>query len=161
MDRGRQSVEDKTTIQGYLDEGVEISRETPDKVRVLLDILQRIVDNGARVRSGPTKAMLIQLQGLIPIDFEVAGTSSKGDIVAEMLEKLRQNATEEADNDSDVAPEDIPEGWGDMDDANEVFGPTPLLRFRRREYSGLPKEEILWTNKRWSVAKSGTGTFLR
>ena len=94
MDRGRQSVEDKTTIQEFLDEGVAISHEQPDKVRVLVDILQRIVDNGPRVRSGPTKAMLIQLRELIPKDFEVAGTSSKVDIVSEILEKLRQNVTE-------------------------------------------------------------------
>ena len=109
----------------------------------MIDILQRIVDRGVRVRNGPTKAMLIQMQDLIPVDFEVARISSKSDIVAEMLQKLRQYAATEADSNSDVAPEDIPEGWGDVEEIQEVLGPTPLLRFRRREYSNLPKEEIL------------------
>ena len=143
MDRGRQADADKETIQGYLDEGAQISHENPDKVGALIDILQRIVDRGVRVRNGPTKAMLIQMQDLIPVDFEVARISSKSDIVAEMLQKLRQYAATEADSNSDVAPEDIPEGWGDVEEIQEVLGPTPLLRFRRREYSNLPKEEIL------------------
>ena len=145
MDRGRQSLEDRTTTQGFLDEGGEISRENPEKVRAMIDILQRIVDRGTRVRNGPTKGMLLRMQELIPGDFQVSDTGSKADIVEEMLGKLRQEASVEAESDSDVAPEDIPEGWGDEEGVIDGVDltPLPLLRFRRNEYSNLPKDELL------------------
>ena len=111
MDRGRQSLEDRATTQEFLDEGAAISHESPDKVRVLIDILQRIEERGARVRGGPTKGMLLQLRELIPGDFQVTVVGSKADIVAEMIGKLRQEAAAEADGGSDVAPEDIRPRW--------------------------------------------------
>ena len=143
MDRGRQSLEDRATTQEFLDEGAEISHENPEKVRVVSGILQRIVDRGARLRGGPTKGMLLQLRELIPGDFQVTVVGSKGDIVAEMIEKLRHEAAPEAEDESDVAPEDIPEGWDDVVHLDDGIGPTPLLRFRRQEYSDLPKDEII------------------
>ena len=145
MDLRRQLAEDKATTQAFLDEGVVIvSREHPEKAISMVQILHRLADAGPRQR-GVTKDMLLQLRDLIPGDFEVGPTSSKMDIVEELLGKLTRPAQEDNEHAPEIQPEDIPEGWDDDEVVPDVdtIPPTPLLLFRRDEYRELSRDEIL------------------
>ena len=143
-DLRRQLAEDRATTQAFLDEGVVIvSREHPEKAISMVQILQRVVEAGPRQR-GVTKDMLLQLRDLVPGDFEVGPTSSKMEIVEELLEKLRVPARDDEGHEPEVRPEGIPEGWDDdMVPNDDTVPPTPLLRFRRGEYRDVPKYEVL------------------
>ena len=91
MDLRRQLTDDRQTIQNLLDNNLPvICPQNPDRGVTVVEILERIREGGNR-RGGPTKDMLLLMKTIVPGEFTTTPTSSKLELVEELLGNIVEN----------------------------------------------------------------------
>ena len=145
MDLRQQLREDVNTLQNLLDNDVQVvSPEHPERRQSVIEMLERSRDQGRR-RGGPTRDLLFRLRTIVPGDFETTQTSSKPDLITELLRNLQPRPRDDIQD--PLAAPAVPvvvEGWERFfQNQDEEYAPTTMLLLRRKRLEHLPNNEVV------------------